>query len=182
VAATRLDELVEPLSAASELVRGLNQPSGLGVSRVPYLLPLTCDSEGIHRRVIWHAWMDWAPPRPPSNGLTLESMEQDRGDVVQNTRCGRWSRLLAAGASLRANPAPASMEMFGRLQPLSVTPTMRPGQRRPLLVLTDPEGPLPAQTPKRRLRDLFKRTPDEPEPVDLLDTFLGDDSTEGGQR
>lgn len=180
VAANRLDELVEPLSAAAELVRPLHLPSGQGTSRVPLLLPLCCDSEGLHRRVIWHAWHDWEAPRPPATGLTRESMELPPEDTPQGTRCGRWARLWAAGATLRANPNPATMQLFGQLQPLMVRPV--PRRDRAVLERFDPEGELPTETPKRRWRDMFKRGPEQPEPEpDLLDTFLTDD-TQGGAR
>ena len=175
VAATRLEELLEPLSCASELVRPLNMPSGTGVSRVPFLLPLTCDSEGLHRRVIWHAWMDWKPPAPPTNGLTRQGMDAAPTDVVQNTRCGRWARLLAAGATLRANPNPAAMQMFGQLQPLGVRPV--PQHNRAVMVRFDPEGDLeaaPKRGPLARMRDALRGRIDEPAPPeqpDILSTF-----------
>jgi hypothetical protein len=105
-------------------------------------------------------------------------------DQPVGSRCGRWGRLLAVGAEIRAHPNPPEMVLFGAPQPIMVAPV--PERNRAVLRRVDPEGPLPAETPKRgplsRLRDAFRHTDEaEPEPVDLLDTFLGDDSTGGGQ-
>lgn len=176
--AGELDALLEPLSCAAELVRGVDQPSGVSISRDPFLLALCADVEGIHRRIAWHAWRDWAEPEPAiTTALTIESMTAPRPDTVQHTRGGRWTRLVRCGADIRAYPDPALMALFGRPQNIGVASV--PQRNRALLTPVDPEGPLPTEAPKRRrLRDLFKpRTPDQPEP-DILDTFLSDPDDE----
>jgi len=175
-AAGQLDALLEPLCAAAELVRGLDQPSGLGLDRTPFLLALCADTDGLHRRVVWHAWHDLPEPRPVDGTLKVEDLEP-RDDSPLNTRGGKWTRLLAVSAEIRAHPRPSEMPLFGAPEPLGWKPTMTPGMRRPELRRFDPHGPLPADPPKRRLRDLFKRTPNEPEPpVDIMSTVLLDDN------
>ena len=73
--ANQLDALVEPLSAAAELVRPLTSPSGIGSDRNPLLINLCCDVDGVHRRVAWHSWIGLPAPQPVG-GLTRAQMEE----------------------------------------------------------------------------------------------------------
>jgi hypothetical protein len=171
--AGQLDKLLEPLCAASELLRGPTQPSGTGVTRDTFLLPLVADTTDLHARVVWHAFRDWPAPRPVSQGESIEAMTAPPTDQPVGSRCGRWGRLLAVGAEIRAHPNPPEMVLFGAPQPISVTPV--PERNRAVLRRVDPEGPLPAEKPKRgplsRLRDALRHT-DEPEPEpDIMSTI-----------
>jgi hypothetical protein len=182
--AGRLDELLEPLSAAAELLRGPTLPSGTGVTRDTFLLQLVADTTDLHARVVWHAFRDWPAPRPVNPGESLEAMQAKPTDQPVGTRGGRWSRLLAVGATLRAHPRPQEMVLFGQPAPIGVAPVMAPGERRPRLRRVDPCGPLPdpgaAKRPlMSRLRDALRRTTDKPEPLsDIFDTVLLDDGDE----
>ncbi|MGA9492895.1 MAG: hypothetical protein WBV80_21955 [Mycobacterium sp.] len=175
--ADQLDQLIEPLCAAAELVRPLEAPSGLGVSLDPLLIPLVADVGGLHRREVWHAFTDTPVPRVSDGTLKLEDLEpRDEGPV--GTRCGRWTRLHQAGAVIRAHPDPAQMMLFGQPQPMGWKPTMAPGQRRPVLARFDPhdDEATPRRRPLDRLRDALtrRRTPDDEQPEpDILDTVVG---------
>ena len=83
--ANQLDALVEPLSAAAELVRPLTSPSGIGSDRNPLLINLCCDVDGVHRRVAWHSWIGLPAPQPVG-GLTRAQMEEKPPEPLAN-RC-----------------------------------------------------------------------------------------------
>jgi len=176
--ASQLDNLLPALTAAAELARPVTSPTGLGVSRDVFTLPLAADVDDIHSRVAWHAWLDWPQPTPVNTVLSIESMTAPPTDQPIGTRCGRWTRLWRIDAGIRAHPSPAELVLHGQPQPVGVKETMLPGHRRPVLAKYDPEGELPtAAPPKRRLRDLFRRTaeatPAEPE-VDIMSTVALD--------
>jgi len=177
--AKQLDDLIPALTASAELVRPVTAPSGLGVSRDTFVLPLAADVDDIHSRVAWCAWLDWPEPKPVNTVLSIESMTAPPTDQPVGTRCGRWTRLWRIDADIRAHPNPAELVLHGQPQPVGVKETMLPGHRRPVLAKYDPEGELPtAAPPKRRLRDLFRRTAEAtPTEPDILSTVLGD--TEG---
>lgn len=172
--AGELDQLLEPLSAAAELVRPLHKPSGLGSDRAPFLLPLVANTDGLHRRQTWHAWLDITPPRPVSPGLTSEAMEAP-APSVQNTRCGRWARLIRLGAELRANADPENMELFDLLAPIGVK-LEQVAPNKAAYVRHDPEddrAPKQRRSPGSVLLDRlapFRRRNTDGETVDILDT------------
>lgn len=169
--AAELDSLLEPLCAASELLRGPHQPSGLGTSRDAYLLALVADTTGLHARQVWHAFRDWPEPRPVSPGESIQAMTAAPTNQPVGSRCGRWGRLLAVGAALRAHPDPAQLVLFGQPQPVGVKPVA--ARNKAQLVRFDPEGDLPAEAPpKRRLRDLFRRPDEAPAEPNIFDTIL----------
>ena len=91
--AETLEGLLEPLCCAAELARPLDAPSGLGGDRAPFLISLCCDPGEVHRRVVWSAWHDSAPPKPVGPALTLESFAPP--PPHRPTRGGRWTRLWA---------------------------------------------------------------------------------------
>ncbi len=177
--AGELDALVEPLACAAELVRPLHMPSGLGVSRDPLLLPLVADVDGLHRRVIWHAWLDLLPPQPPATGLTRAMLEAPP-PAPQQTRCGRWARLVSVSATLRAHPRPSEMQLYDPARPIITT--VPAGER--WFKRIDPEGPLPPEPGPgllRRMADTLtgRRPEPEPEPeIDIHDTVADADDTE----
>lgn len=184
--AAQLDELLESLSCASELVRGVDQPSGLGRDRNYYLLPLCCDVEDIHRRLAWHAWIGQPAPRPVGV-LTREQLEQKPAEPLHN-RCGRWARMIGVGAVIRAHPDPSSLELFDMLKPVGVELVQTAPHKR-AYVQVDPEGDISA--PRRRgpasmLLDKlapFRRREPEPEPEpDILATIAGTDDDDSEPR
>ncbi len=170
--ANQLDQLLPALAAAAELVRPVTMPTGLGVSRDVFTLPLVADVGDTHKRVAWASWMDWPEPKPVTTVLTIEAMTAPPDQPI-GTRCGRWTRLWRIDADIRAHPDPASLALFGQPQPIAIRDQVPVGNRGTVQRF-DPEGPLPAEAPKRRrLRDMFRRTPDEAPPAepDLADTF-----------
>jgi hypothetical protein len=176
--ADRLDELVEVVAAAAELVRGPAEPAGLGVSRVPFLLPLFVDLDGVHRREAWAAWED--QPMPTIGPLTTPALQPPAKS--EPTRGGRWTRLHRIGAPIRCVDDPVGMDLYGAPQPMGVKQVTQPAgaadnPRRPEWVRFDPEDEAtPPRRPLARLRASLARR--QPEPTDLLDTVLtseGDD-------
>ncbi|OBH35398.1 hypothetical protein A5692_11615 [Mycobacterium sp. E342] len=184
--AGQLDGLLPALTAAAELVRPVTLPTGLGVSRDVFELPLVADVDGIHKRIAWASWKDWAEPKPlnpDTPALSIESVTAEPPDTVQNTRCGRWTRLVRCDAVIRAHPDPGELVLFGQAAPIVVAPVWDGHARRHLLRRIDPEGEVPnPDAPKRgplsRLRDAFRRIPDQPEAEaepDVLSTVAFDD-------
>ena len=185
--AAELDQLLEPLCCSAELVRGLDQPSGIGGNREYFLLPLTVDATDLHRRVVWHAWTGL--PLPKLGGLTRESMQAPPPKPVHN-RCGKWARMLAIGGIIRAAD-PSSVELFNPLQPVGVK-LVQTAANKAGYVRFDPEGDRDA--PRRRgpgsllldrLSPFRRRNTDGDETtVDLLDTVadVGDDTPEPDLR
>ena len=177
--ADQLDQLIEPLCAAAELVRPLTSPSGIGSDRNHFLLPLCADITDVHRRVAWHAWSGLPAPQPPGV-LTRAQMEAPPPEPLAN-RCGRWARLISVGAIIRAHPNPAELELFDLLKPIGVKRV--PARNKAAYVRVDPEGDLNA--PRRRgptsiLLDRlsgFRRRADEPDvEPDIDDTFADADT------
>ncbi len=96
--AARLDELLEPLRIAGELLpipSNQRQWGLLDGKMHDWLLALTVDPGVAHRRKVWSAW-------------------ESRGE------CGRWGALLDLGVVLRAHPDPLNFEMYHRPQPVEV--------------------------------------------------------------
>lgn len=83
--AAELDRLLPALVASARLC-GMSGHDAL----LP--LPLTVNTEGHHRRVVWTAW--------DSDG-----------------RCGRWSAIVAAGVQLRAARDPQAVQDYRRPKP-----------------------------------------------------------------
>jgi hypothetical protein len=172
--ANELEALMEPLSCAAELLRPLEQPSGIGNDRNPFLLPLVADVTDLHRRLAWAAWTDMPMPKPPGP-LTHESLEAAPPKPLE-TRGGKWSRLLGVGAEIRAAADPSSVELYDPAQPIGVRLEQPAPGKRPVLMRFDPEGDINAP---RRLGPLdvlrqplaaFRRRNDVEE-IDLLDTI-----------
>ena len=176
--AEQLDRLLEPLCCASELTRGLDQPSGLGGDRSPYLISLICDTRDLHRRVVWAAWHDSAESKPVGP-LTLESLAPE--PPHRATRCGRWCRLWAAGAQIAAIDDPCELTPYRGPQPYGSR--VANINQRGKLQRFDPEGELPdpQAAPRRRrlarLRNLTRRRtePETPTESTILDTFASAD-------
>jgi hypothetical protein len=179
--ADHLDSLLEPLAAAAELVRGPAEPSGLGVARTPFLLPLCADLDGVHKRRAWEAWTD--TPETRAGPLTTPAIAAQ--PAPEPTRCGRWCRLFRIGAVIRAIEDPVGMELYGFPGPFGVkqvTPPTGPADnpRRPEWIPFDSEDDQVAQPkgPLAKLRAMARRH-GLPEP-DLLTTVAdADDTTQG---
>jgi hypothetical protein len=171
--AQALSGLVEPLVCAAEILRA-GQPSGLGGSRTALELPLLADLDGVHRRAAWCAWSD--EPEPKAGPLTTEM----RPEPHQPTRCGRWARLVAIGATLRAHENPELLELYSGPPPFAIKQVTPPGPgdnpRKAQWQRVDPcDAELEANPPKgplARLRAMARRH-DMPEP-NIVDTVLGD--------
>jgi hypothetical protein len=179
VHAAALDDLVEPVVAAAELVRGPGEPSGLGVSRAPLEIGLFVgDLEYLHRRQLWAAWLD--QPVPQVGPLTTPALKPPTQS--EPTRGGRWTRLHRIGAPIRCVGDPVGMDLYGAPQPMGVKQVTQPAgaadnPRRPEWVRFDPEDEAtPPRRPLARIRASLARR--QPEPANLLDTVLtseGDD-------
>lgn len=68
--------------------------AGVPIRTPEATIALTVDATGVHRRRLWESW-----------------------DSVGH-RCGRWSALLAAGATLRALPDLANFQSYRRPEPM----------------------------------------------------------------
>jgi hypothetical protein len=174
--AERLDALLEPLSAAAELARPLDMPAGLGSDRTPLLIALCCDPGGLHRRIVWSAWTDSAPPRPPGP-ITTAAMAPE--PPHRPTRCGRWARLWSAGAVIAAIDDPTGLQLY---RGPGAYGSRLAGKH---LTRFDPEGVLPDPTAARR-RGRLARLLRRPEPEtasepNILDTVIGADDNDGSQ-
>jgi hypothetical protein len=177
VHAAALDDLVEVVAAAAELVRGPAEPSGLGISAVPFLLPLLVGVDGVHKRRAYEAWMD--APEQKTGPLTTPTIAAQ--PAPEPTRCGKWCRLHRIGAPIRAIDDPTGVEMYGPPQPIGVRQTqpapVGTDVRKPTWERFDPEDDqVTPRRPLARLRASLARR--QPEPANLLDTVLtseGDD-------
>jgi hypothetical protein len=181
VHAATLDRLLLPLSASAELWRDPGAPAGYGNSRDPFLLPLAVEAYGCFRRSIWHSWLDEDTP-PPPGGLTLEMMEPKPPPPA--VRCGRWTRLLACGATIRAHSNPVGMELFSPLAKFGLRVERTPGldatnPGRQKLHRYDPEGTVDEIPSDRwaKIRQFKRRIRQEQERQDddIMDTVLDDD-------
>lgn len=188
--ADELDRLLPALVASAELVRPVTLPTGLGVDRGVFELPLAADVTSQHPRVVWAAWKDLPEPQPlnpdtPAAALSAESMTAERPDTPQGTRGGAWTRLVRCGATIRACPVDqlATLPLFGQPQPIAIVPVWDGHQRRHVLTRRDPHGELPnpathKRAPLARLRDTWRRgePTSEAEPNNIYDTVALDDT------
>ncbi len=169
--AKTLESLVEPLSCAAELWRPIEAPSAVGGDRATFTLPLCVDLDGVGRRAAWAAWHDADEPQPAPAALTMKAMQPQ--PARQPTRGGRWARLVAAGAIIRADDDPTDMALFGQPQPFArKLIERRVGDNlKQEWAVVDPEAG--TEAPKRRpvsaLRAyLRRRHPDIPEVIDIV--------------
>ncbi len=106
--AAQLDELMPALHAAAVLCGTISAKGSDPLT----LLPMTVDVINQHRRHLWTAWR--------SDG-----------------RAGRWSALVALGATIRAHPDPASIEPYRTPKPYETRTQTTAGETRVYQV--DPE-------------------------------------------
>jgi hypothetical protein len=102
----------------------------------------------------FHCLSEQTPPGPITTAA-FDTPPQHRIEV----RGGRWTMIHRLGANIRANAHPESMPLFAPPGPFArqMIQPRGPGDnpRKPEWVIVDPEAP----------------DPDEPAPVDLLDTI-----------
>jgi hypothetical protein len=175
--AAELDALIPALSAAALLSNAApaNPAESLEI-------PLTIDPAGCHRRTIWLGWHQLRQTREPSAVWTLASMTSAEEPV--NARCGRWSGLLAAGATLRAHRNPAELELYAPPPPFQTQQVTPPGgtadnPRKPIRQRFDPCDLEYEQARPRGAKAALawlRRRHDIPEnDVDVLSTFIADE-------
>lgn len=125
--AAELHRLLEPLLAAAVLAKICGDDADA-------LLPLTVDTDGLHRREVWSAWETEQREDQEMRAVAAHSIFAT--DAPTRSRCGRWSALLALGAKLRACPADAFTE-YRRPRPMQArVENTEAGPRRTLI---DPE-------------------------------------------
>jgi len=130
---------------------------------------------------VWAAWNDTAEPKPPGP-LLVEDLQPEPEHTP--TRCGRWARLHAVGAAIRAHENPTELVLLGAPKPVGWRWEQPPGARRPVWShfdtnQIDAEESKKRRSPLDRLRALRQclgnavdETP-EPEP-NVLSTVGGD--------
>jgi hypothetical protein len=142
--AAALDSLVEPLAAAAILARRIDQPEAIGADPATLHIPLTVDTAGHHPRKLWHAWHQLSGDEH-SGPVTLESFTPETR--FEPGRCGRWARLAALHAKIRAVSDPAALQLFPPPRPYFVE-FVSDGRGGRTQVRRDPESPT-YQPPKK---------------------------------
>lgn len=137
-----LDGLLPALAAAAELANiTTNAPDDQ--------LPLAVDTEGLHRRRLWEAWdADDTERRTIANATANQGLTGVTPPAP--TRTGRWGKLLALGATIRAHNPAHDFHPYRRPKPLIERTVVENGVTR--RIVTDPEDhdhtePEPATTP-----------------------------------
>ncbi len=178
--AAELDALIGPLTAAALLCGA--QPANPAATLE---IPLTVDAAGCHRRTTWLAWHGLRQTRDESAVWTLASMTP--AEEPADARCGRWSGLLAAGATLRAHRGDlAGLQHYAPPGPFETRQVTPPGgtpdnPRKPVMARFDPcddEAARP-KNPRDLVRWLRRRHPSVA--VDLLDSVADAEETPDGQ-
>ncbi len=125
-AAAQLDRLTAPLQAAAQLagVAGEENPAAHHgayyydrITTKDALLALCVDPGGHDRQQLWDAWD--AVER--QSHVANQAAQGYTVDVPNQRRCGRWSALREAGATIRAAALDA-YQPYGRTEPVPVTP------------------------------------------------------------
>ena len=167
ILAAEQDSLLASLSSAAQLVRRLDQPASLGSNRDTLTIPLVVRNlDRLHRRAVWSAWTDSAPEPPAGELFALTTKALAPRPVHEPCRAGRWARLWAIGAQVRAAADPTSVELYRAPGPFGVRIVDGRSER------FDPED-----TPEDD--DVSSVAPDSSasEAVNLRDAFLGEEIT-----
>jgi hypothetical protein len=135
--ADELDKLAPVLHAVAQLA-GAPATAHRDIGGVDsILLPLVCDPRDLHRRKIWEAF----------------------GSGKGDRRCGRWSALVALGATIRAWPKLDEFTAYRQPAPLERRTRPAPWPHSVTEYWVDPEDPdyEPLEPePKPRIRQLAR--------------------------
>jgi hypothetical protein len=113
--AARLDEQLTALAAAAVLAGAEGDPGSPTFDQPTLAIPLTVNNiDRLHRRHAWNRWALRADDWPPLQPLTKQAVEaaMHAPATPAAPRCGKWSGLVALGATLRAHTKPSDLKLF----------------------------------------------------------------------
>jgi hypothetical protein len=110
----QLDELLFPLMCAAALAGAEGDPGDPTFDQPTLAVPLVINNiDRLHRRHAWNRWHLRADDHPPLQPLTREAYERAVTPTPPPApRCGKWSGLVALGATLQAHTKPSDLKLF----------------------------------------------------------------------